>query len=39
MKDSHTEIEVNRKAAEESELVSRQINGGGEAEGRGRDVE
>lgn len=32
MSDSHTEMEVNRKAAEESELVSRQRNSGGEAE-------
>lgn len=35
MKDSHTVMEVNRKAAEESELVSRQKNTGGEAEGGG----
>ncbi len=35
MKDSHTEMEVNRKAAEESEPVSRQRNAGGEAEGEG----
>lgn len=33
MKDSRTEM--NRKAAEESELVSRQRNVGGEAEGEG----
>lgn len=35
MKDSHTEMEVKSKAAEESELVSRQRNTGGEAESRG----
>lgn len=35
MKDSHTEMEVNRKAAEQSELVSGQRNAGGEAEGEG----
>lgn len=35
MKDSHTEMEVNRKAAEERELVSRQRNAGGEAEREG----
>lgn len=34
MKDSYTEMEVNSKAAVESELVSRQRNAGGEAEGR-----
>lgn len=32
MKDSHTETEVKSKAAEESELVSRQRNAGGEEE-------
>lgn len=35
MKDGHTEMEVNGKAAEESELVSRQRNTGGEVEGGG----
>lgn len=36
MKDSHTEMEVNRKAAEESELVSRQRNARGEVGGARR---
>lgn len=33
MKDSHTEMEVNGKAAEESEPVSRQRNAGGGSRG------
>lgn len=33
MRDSHTEMEVQSKAAEEIELVSRQRNAGGKARG------